>query len=157
MTQREGPAQAAGLSLRRQSVAWPVLLIVPAPLTGEALVELSAVDDDSGGHRGFAFAIPADDPPGRRLEVLPLDLATLAGVCGQDAGSARLGPVTPGMTSRCTTQLTSHLLTRNFERKRLVWGIQRSISALGTQYAFYLAILPQVRTRRGRRRRHDSH
>jgi len=106
MTQREGPAQAAGSSLRRQSVAWPVSLIVPAPLTREALVELSAVDDDSGGHRGFAFAIPADDPPGRRLEVLPLDLATLAGVCGQDAGSARLGPVTPGMTSRCTTQLT---------------------------------------------------
>ena len=70
------------------------------------MVELSAVYDDSGGYRGFAFAVPAVDPPGRHLEIFPLDLAALAAVRGQNAGSARLGPVTPGMTSRCTTQLT---------------------------------------------------
>jgi hypothetical protein len=106
MTQREGPARRLPDQARRQSVAWLALLIVPAAPAREALIELSAVDDDSGGDRGFAFAIPADDPPGRHLEILPLDLAVLAAIRGHDAGSARLGPVTPGMTSRCTTQLT---------------------------------------------------
>lgn len=105
MTKREGSRRLPGQA-PRTVVVWPVLLITPQPLTGEALVELGALYDDSGGHRGFAFAIPADDPPGRRLEILPLDLAALADVRGQDASSARLGPVTPGMTSRCTTQLT---------------------------------------------------
>ena len=79
---------------------------VSAALTREALIELSGVDDDPGGYRGFAIAIPAHDPPGRHLEILSLDLAALAGVRGHDAGSARPGPVTLGMTSRCTTQLT---------------------------------------------------
>lgn len=82
------------------------LAIVPAALTREALIELSAVCDDPGGYRGFAVAIPAVDPPGRNLEILSFDLAVLAGVCGQDAGGAKLEPVTPGMMSRCTTQLT---------------------------------------------------
>ena len=106
MSQRERPARRLPGQARGQSVAWLVLLIVPAALTREALVELSAVYDDPGGYRGFAFAIPADDPPGRHLEVLPLDLAALAGVRGQDAGGARLGPVTPGLTNRCAIQLT---------------------------------------------------
>jgi hypothetical protein len=106
MTQREGHAPTAGPSSAGRSVARLALLIVPATLTREDLVELSAVGDDPGGYRGFAFAIPADDPAGRHLEVLPLDLAALTGVRGQDAGGAKLGPVAPGMTSRCTTQLT---------------------------------------------------
>lgn len=87
-------------------MAWLALLIVPAALTREDLVELSAVYDDPGGYRGFALAIPAHDPPGRHLEILPLDLAALAAVRGHDTGSVRPGPVTLGMTSRCTTQLT---------------------------------------------------
>jgi hypothetical protein len=69
--------------------------------------KLNAVRDDPGGYRGLAFAIPADDAPGRQFDVLPLDLAALAGVCREDAGSATLVPVTLGVTSGCcTTQPT---------------------------------------------------
>lgn len=97
----------------------------PLSIRENSLIGLSAVYDDPGGYRGLALTVPADDAPGRHLEILPLDLAALAGVRRQDTGSAKLGPVTPGMTSRCAIQLDLTPLDGTSNRNRLVWGIQR--------------------------------
>jgi hypothetical protein len=50
-----------------------------------SLAALSALHGNPGGDHGLVCAIPAKDPLRRHLEILPLDLASLAGVCSQDA------------------------------------------------------------------------
>jgi hypothetical protein len=66
-----------------------------------SLAELGSFCDNPGCDHGLVFAIPAEDQPRRNLEILPLDLASLADVCSQDAGPKGLQPAMSGLTTRC--------------------------------------------------------
>src|SRR5579875_1993373 len=75
---------------------------------GAPWTALGAVHDDPAGDDGLALAVPAEDLARRHLGIPSLDLALLADVRGQDAERAGLGPMTSGMASRCSTQLSRH-------------------------------------------------
>src|SRR5882724_5714245 len=68
--------------------------------------ELRALYDNPGCDQGLVLAIPAESLPGRDLEILALDLAPLADVCGHDLRRMGLEPATSGLSSRRSTQLS---------------------------------------------------
>ena len=67
---------------------------------------LSPLYDDPGGDHGLVFAIPAENPPRKRLKIMPLDLALLAKVFSQDVRHTGPDPAMSDWTTRRLTHLS---------------------------------------------------